>query len=97
MKKTANIEKFVRDNYLSNNIRISSPMLRVYLIESGIKEAVCEICGLSEWQGKPMPLELHHKNGNHQDNSEDNVMILCPNCHAQITRHITEATIEEVL
>lgn len=97
MKKTSCIEKFVRDNYLSNNLRIASPALRVMLIESGIKKEECEICGLSEWMGMPIPLELHHKNGNHFDNSEDNVMILCPTCHAQITRHIVDATIEEAL
>lgn len=27
-------------------------------------------------------MELHHKNGNHQDNDLDNLMILCPNCHS---------------
>jgi 5-methylcytosine-specific restriction endonuclease McrA len=33
--------------------------------------------------GKPIPIELHHKNGDHYDNSLDNLEILCPNCHAQ--------------
>ena len=23
----------------------------------------CEVCGLTEWQGKPIPLEIHHLNG----------------------------------
>ena len=42
----------------------------------------CECCGLSEWQGKPIPLELHHKNGDRLDNEESNLILLCPNCHA---------------
>ena len=90
MSHTKHAADFVRRVYLSNALPIKSPVLRVMLIESGIRKAACEICGLSEWMGKPIPLELHHKNCNHFDNSEDNVMILCPTCHAQITRHISE-------
>lgn len=53
------------------------------LIEEGVKEAKCECCGLSEWMGKPIPLELHHKDFNHYNNSLDNLQILCANCHMQ--------------
>ena len=97
MQPPAHSAEFVRRLYLSNAAPIKSGVLRIMLIEAGIKEAKCEICGLSEWMGMPIPLELHHKNCNHFDNSEDNVMILCPTCHAQITRHIADATIEEAL
>jgi hypothetical protein len=53
------------------------------LIEEGIKEARCECCGLSTWNGKPIPLELHHKDLNHYNNDLDNLQILCSNCHMQ--------------
>lgn len=53
------------------------------LIEEGLKEEKCECCGLSEWMGKPIPLELHHKDFNHFNNSLDNLQILCANCHMQ--------------
>ena len=42
----------------------------------------CESCGLEKWMGKPIPLELHHVDGNSMDNDEKNLQLLCPNCHA---------------
>ena len=52
------------------------------LIRDGLREDKCELCGITYWQGKHLPLELHHKDRNHFNNSLDNVMILCPNCHS---------------
>lgn len=59
----------------------SSVTVKRYLIEtSGYK---CSECGISEWQGKPITLELEHKNGDSTDNRTQNVCLLCPNCHSQ--------------
>ncbi len=55
-----------------------------YIIVTG--KSSCDCCGLSEWQGKPIPLEIHHMNGNNRDNRLSNLQLLCPNCHAQ-TEH----------
>lgn len=41
----------------------------------------CECCGTSEWNGVPVPLQLHHKDGNHTNNKLDNLELLCANCH----------------
>ena len=68
--------------YSQKNYGISSHRLKQKLIRDGLKEAKCEICGLSSWQGKEIPLELHHKDYNHYNNNLDNLQILCPNCHA---------------
>lgn len=61
---------------------VSSHILRNKLLSEGIKECKCECCGLSEWRGEEIPLELHHKDGNHYNNDFANLEILCPNCHA---------------
>lgn len=61
----------------------SNSLKRKRLIDDGIKEARCECCGLSERVGKPIPLELHHRDFNHYNNSLDNLQVLCANCHMQ--------------
>lgn len=68
--------------YIVNHIAINSHKLKEKLIRDGLKERKCELCGTSQWLGCNLPLELHHKNGDHQDNDLDNLMILCPNCHS---------------
>jgi hypothetical protein len=53
------------------------------LINEGLKEDRCEQCGISEWQGKPLSLQLHHVNGDGLDNRLENLELLCANCHSQ--------------
>ena len=43
----------------------------------------CEGCSLSEWMGKPIPLELEHTDADRQNNTKENLKLLCLNCHAQ--------------
>lgn len=57
--------------------------LKRRLIAAGLKEAACEECGLTDWLGRPITLELHHRNGVRNDNRLENLAILCPNCHSQ--------------
>jgi hypothetical protein len=67
----------------SESTLVKSHVMKLKLIEDGIKEHICENCGIREWLGKPTPLELHHIDGNRFNNKFDNLQILCPNCHSQ--------------
>lgn len=67
--------------YLNNEIKIPSHKLRLRLLQENIFQYRCMNCGLSEWMGKPIPLELHHKDGNKNNNSLNNIELRCPNCH----------------
>lgn len=42
----------------------------------------CAKCGISEWLGSPITLELDHKDGNNENNVRENLEALCPNCHS---------------
>lgn len=58
---------------------------RKWLLER--REHRCEYCGLKEWQGQPIPLELHHEDGDTDNNIEANLKLICPNCHALTHTH----------
>ena len=42
----------------------------------------CEKCGQSTWLDLPIPLEVHHRDGDKLNNEESNLELLCLNCHA---------------
>jgi len=67
---------FIKDS----DYRCSWRLRERYKKKTGISH--CEQCGLSEWQGQAIPLEIHHINGNNTDNCIENLKLLCPNCHA---------------
>lgn len=48
-----------------------------------IKGYKCEVCGISEWNGKEIVLEIEHIDGKSNNNKIDNLMLICPNCHSQ--------------
>jgi hypothetical protein len=60
--------------------KIHKNTLKRYLSE---KRKGCWICGITEWRDKPIVLELEHIDGNSENNSEDNLSLICPNCHSQ--------------
>ena len=69
--------------YLTTSKDIQTNKIRLKLLREGYKEYKCECCGLTEWMGQPIPLEVHHKDGNAHNNVIENYQLLCPNCHAQ--------------
>ena len=54
--------------------------IRAYLLRT--REYRCEDCGLETWKDQPIPLEVDHIDGNPDHNTEENLRLVCPNCHA---------------
>lgn len=69
--------------YLFYGSTITSYKLKNRLIRDNYKEKKCEECNNTEWNGKEIPLEIHHKDGDKHNNVLENLQLLCPNCHAQ--------------
>jgi hypothetical protein len=65
-----------------DGVRRNRYYLKGRLLANRIKVSACEECGLSEWRGKVLPLELHHVTGNPNDHRLHNLQLICPNCHA---------------
>ena len=44
----------------------------------------CEICGWNKINPytNTLPLEIHHIDGDYKNNKEENLQVLCPNCHS---------------
>lgn len=71
---------------VENSTYQNGTRLKIRLVREGILEYKCygENCTVgSEWKGKPIVLQLDHKNGIHNDNRKENIRFLCPNCHSQ--------------
>lgn len=73
-----------RGNKISGSQIGGSPrtFVRRYMFEKF--NYCCEKCGFNEinqYTGNPI-LQLHHKDGDCKNNTEENLEVLCPNCHA---------------
>lgn len=61
----------------------SGATIKRRLLRAGILENRCDDCGLTEWRGRPISIQLDHRNGIRNDNRLENLRMLCPNCHSQ--------------
>lgn len=78
------------DSILTKDSEYNRTKLKERLVKEGLKEYKCECCGITEWNGKPISLQLHHINGINNDNRLSNLQLLCPNCHSQTENFATK-------
>jgi hypothetical protein len=76
-------EEFIRKvcEKINRGDPVAHTTIRNYLMKT--RERVCAQCQNVAWNGLPIPLEVHHKDGRYKNNKEQNLELLCPNCHSQ--------------
>lgn len=67
-----------------SSIKKDATRKRYLILSRGHK---CEVCTLEVWQGKQIPIELDHIDGNPENNDLENLRLICPNCHAQTSTY----------
>lgn len=82
-QKNQTIEDWKKDfnTGVRSGFRLKKPVRDYILNKFGNK---CSHCGWNEinsFTGK-IPLEIDHIDGKCENNSEDNLRVLCPNCHS---------------
>ena len=68
---------------VKGRVQTNRTHLRQRLLAEGLKDNRCEQCGITDWQGEPLVMQLHHKDGDGTNNELSNLELLCPNCHSQ--------------
>ena len=78
------VEKYKQDNSIAKSTRWGKlpTHLRHYIFEKF--ENKCCQCGWSQVNPytNTIPLEIDHIDGNSENNSEENLRLICPNCHS---------------
>lgn len=82
------MERFkIKENFikiLQGDIKVQySTSLRNHILNNNIFEYKCNKCGIKDWNGKNITLEIEHKDGDNWNNKQNNLELLCPNCHSQ--------------
>ena len=86
LKKT-HIEKWLSGEIDGSCGFGTSSAIRRWLFEK--YDSKCAECGWSKINptSNKIPLECHHIDGNHKNNTPENLILLCPNCHSLTPNH----------
>ena len=78
------LEKYLLEDSFSCPNKQLAPWLKDYIRQ---RDGGCTECGVTEWQGIPLILDVDHIDGDYRNNSQSNLRALCPNCHSQTSTY----------
>lgn len=73
----------LKDILVENSTYKNNGNIKKRIVEEGLLVYKCCECGIDEWNGVEISLQLDHINGVNNDNRVENLRLLCPNCHSQ--------------
>jgi len=74
-----------KDTSISSRAAGCPGWLKRYILEK--QDNSCFECKIKDWNNKPIIFELEHRDGNSDNNTEENLCCLCPNCHSQTSTY----------
>lgn len=78
------VSKYKEDNSIAKSTKWGQipKQLRKYMFDK--YQNKCSLCGWGETNPytNTIPLEIDHIDGNAENNSEENLRLICPNCHS---------------
>lgn len=78
-KRVATWKRNTLEKFNLGEIRERSTIKKILTDIVGYK---CNCCGVFEWQGVHITLQVDHIDGNAGNNFPNNLRLLCPNCHS---------------
>lgn len=76
--------RLTEDEIFCEHSRIRSGKVAKHIRRYQLMPYVCEGCdNKGQHNGKPLTLQLDHRNGVGNDNRKENLRWMCPNCHSQ--------------
>ena len=77
-------ERTPENVFIKDSTATQAVLRRMYL-KGNYSEYKCAICGLEPiWNGKPLTLTLDHIDGDHHNDTLENLRWICPNCDRQL-------------
>jgi hypothetical protein len=73
-------KQHLQPGVVGKTLQVSS-YVRRYLHEKF--ENRCSTCGITEYNNKPLTMQIEHIDGDSSNNRPENLTLLCPNCHSQ--------------
>lgn len=84
------------DNVFCAGSTASQATLRSWYFKGNYSPYQCSLCGIKEWQGKPLTFTLDHIDGDNTNNVLSNLRWICPNCDRQLpTYSVGKKRLEE--
>lgn len=79
-KKSKILQEWLDGNYY-NKKGVPPEVAKKWISEK--QNHKCLICGISDWNNKPITFQFDHIDGNPDNNTKENIRMICPNCHSQ--------------
>lgn len=77
-KRSVSRKANTMDRFESGKVKDNATLKRILAELLGYK---CAVCGIHEWHGQLLSLQLDHIDGDASNTLPNNVRLICPNCH----------------